>query len=205
MDKSQKSHIVKLCLIALFFFVTPLLPSSIRPAYLYLLLNLLIIAIGAEAGLLSFLNPQEDKKPIVMAPKPIDIPTRVITTATELISPIKEIDDQASSNDYYQLPKIVEKKERKVGKSVSAKVVSAVKVRTLMKSPSTPSLFFIGGGETEAEETLNEFKGEDEDAFLSGQELFTKAENFIGNFYNQLKIQREDSWRKIHDLYHKTF
>ncbi|KAF5186598.1 hypothetical protein FRX31_023815 [Thalictrum thalictroides] len=201
MEKSKKSHIVKLCLIALFFLITPLLSSSIRPAYLYLLLNLLIIAIGAEAGLLSFLNPQEDK-PIVTAPKPIDITARVIT-ATEL-SPIREVDDQVRGNNYL-LPKIVEKKVRKVEKSMSAKVVSAVKVRTLMKSPSTPSLFFIGGEDTEAEETLNEFEGKDEDECLSGQELYTKAENFIGNFYKQLKIQREDSWRKIHDLYHKTF
>ncbi|KAI3997096.1 hypothetical protein MKX01_032747 [Papaver californicum] len=108
---------------------------------------------------------------------------------------------------------------RAVEKSKSEKIVKAVKlVRLVKRIPSTPSLFFIGSaGEADHQQEvedpcyhqLTENEGEkyqvEEIDALSGQELYSKAEMFIGNFYKQLKMQREDSWKKLHDFYHKAF
>ena len=63
MDKFKKSQSLKLCFIAILLSVTPLLSTSLRSPYLYFVFNLLIVALGAEAGLLSFiLKAAEDKK-----------------------------------------------------------------------------------------------------------------------------------------------
>lgn len=113
------------------------------------------------------------------------------------------------SNHTDQLLIIPQKKEKVVKKYSSAKVFSSVvKVHNLKKCPSTPSIFFIGGGEPEAEELelsyqnahCNELEGLDE-VVPSGQELDNKAEAFIGNFYKQLKMQREESWQRIHGIF----
>ncbi|KAL5729881.1 hypothetical protein ACHQM5_002773 [Ranunculus cassubicifolius] len=206
MEKSQMPHILKLCLIAILFLITPFVWPSMRPPYLYFLLNLLIIALGAEAGFLSFLKPQDDKKPAPYAPKPFELPTKFVIEESNgnisaKVNVIKEV-DAVINND--PPPAVVQKTVRKVEKSVSEKIVSSVKVRTLKKCPSTPSIFFIGGGDEEEEEVMDGLE-EEVEGVLSKQELFTKAETFIGNFYNQLKMQREDSWRKIHGLYNKAF
>lgn len=106
------------------------------------------------------------------------------------------------SNCNDQLLIIPRKKEKVVEKSSSAKVFSSVvKVHKIKKCPSTPSIFFIGGGETETEELelscqkdhFNELEEFDE-VVPSDQELYNKSETFIGNFYKQLKMQREESW-----------
>ncbi|GKV38754.1 hypothetical protein SLEP1_g46633 [Rubroshorea leprosula] len=63
-------------------------------------------------------------------------------------------------------------------------------VEKVKKCPSTPSLFFIGAGDAEAElHDAVEFEEEEDE--LGGEELFAKAESFIGNFNKQLKMQRE--------------
>ncbi|KAF5178940.1 hypothetical protein FRX31_031473, partial [Thalictrum thalictroides] len=64
MDKSTKSLIAKLSLISLLL-ISPLLSTSTRPYFLYFLLNLVIIALGVEAGILSFLKPLDDNIAIV--------------------------------------------------------------------------------------------------------------------------------------------
>nr|GLL17678.1 LIM and calponin domains-containing protein 1, putative [Ipomoea trifida] len=56
MDSIHNSEILKLFLISTLLIITPLLSSSLRTTYLYFLVNLLIIALGAEAGLLSFFS-----------------------------------------------------------------------------------------------------------------------------------------------------
>ncbi|XP_073026478.1 uncharacterized protein [Primulina eburnea] len=67
-----------------------------------------------------------------------------------------------------------------------------------------PSIFFIGGGESTETESkyVADDRGEEDGEVISGQELFQKAEIFIGNFYQQLNIQREESWKKLHDFTH---
>ncbi|KAK3030034.1 hypothetical protein RJ639_038133 [Escallonia herrerae] len=193
MDKFNKSQILKLSLIVALLALAPLLSASIRPTYLYFVFNLLIISLGAEAGLLSFFSqPAADKKPAaVLAPK---APGPSTETSPNKETPAKTADGKESPQN----------KAKVVEKCSSEKIVGAAKVHMVKKCPSTPSLFFIGGGDTEAED-LPEGDEEEEVEVPSAQELFTKAEVFIGNFYKQLKMQREDSWKKIHGIYHKAF
>ncbi|KAJ8542884.1 hypothetical protein K7X08_005407 [Anisodus acutangulus] len=162
MDKIMKSQILKLLLIAVLLLITPLISSSQRTSYLYFIVNILIISLGADAGLISFFSKSQndDKFPSSLSPH----------TTT--------IKQQKNA------PKVVEKcvSEKIVGVT---KLVNSDEVK-LQKCPSTPSLFFIGSGEDGSE------KYEEEEE-ISEQELFNKAETFIGNFYNQLKMQREES------------
>ncbi|TQD84709.1 hypothetical protein C1H46_029732 [Malus baccata] len=292
---NEKSQILMFSLLVFLLVLAPLLSSSLRTPYLYIITNLLIIALGAQAGVLSsFSKPDSDhdKKngsgaSFSFAPKPV-VPTelasdekRVVTrndehqtvvvpqyvekkarvvekSKSEKIVDTVKVETQAgvlssfskpdsdhdkkngsgasfsfapkpvvptelasdekrvvTRNDEHQTvvaPQYVEKKARVVEKSKSEKIVDTVKVESVKKCTSMPSLFFIGGGETyhgdhEVIEEKRYIEGEEEEVFeeLSGQELFAKAENFISNFYKQLKMQREDSWKKIHEFYHKAF
>ncbi|KAJ9153818.1 hypothetical protein P3X46_027219 [Hevea brasiliensis] len=188
MSKFNKSQILMLSLLVALLFVTPLLSSSLRPKYLYFILNLLIIALGAEAGLLAaaFSKPLEDKKHV-----------DPVSTKPQVTAPEAPSYPEAKAG----LLAFSENKNKVVEKSASEKIVSSVKVEKVKKCPSMTSLFFIGGGETEVEDVAAEEEEEGEEegvGGLSGQELFTKAETFIGNFYKQLnakgKALEEDSW-----------
>ncbi|KAF8414130.1 hypothetical protein HHK36_002129 [Tetracentron sinense] len=184
MDKSQ---VAKLSLIAILLLITPLLSTSKRPPYVYFIINLLIIALGAEAGLLSsFSMPQDDKKPANITPKPVVV---------------VEVSEKRGSTSII-VPECNGRKAKVVEKSASEKFVAVVNVHKVKKCPSMPSLFFIGSGEAEEEEVTEEYE---EVGGISGPELFTKAETFIGNFYKQLKIQREESWKRIHGFYQTAF
>ncbi|PPR99677.1 hypothetical protein GOBAR_AA20985 [Gossypium barbadense] len=157
MNKFKKSQILTLSTVAALLFIAPLLSSSLRPTYLYFILNLLIISLGAEAGLGSVLS-----RPSYAAARP--------DTTQEAKGSIESTD-------------------------VAAPTASTEKK---------------GSGETETgavnrEELEMEEEEEGDVGVLSGPELFTKAEIFIGNFYKQLKMQREESWKKIHGFYQKTF
>ncbi|MBA0759326.1 hypothetical protein Gotri_022232 [Gossypium trilobum] len=193
MNKFKKSQILTLSIVAALLFIAPLLSSSLRPTYLYFILNLLIISLGAEAGLGSVFS-----SPSYAAARP---------------DTTQEVKGNVESTDVAAPTAGTEKKGNKVvEKSVSEKkiIVGSIKVDKVKKCPSTPSLFFIGSGETEAEAVNGEeleMEEEEEGGVggLSGPELFTKAEIFIGNFYKQLKMQREESWKKIHGFYQKAF
>ncbi|MBA0823072.1 hypothetical protein Goarm_019830 [Gossypium armourianum] len=193
MNKFKKSQILTLSIVAALLFITPLLSSSLRPTYLYFILNLLIISLGAEAGLGSVFS-----RPSYAAARP---------------DTTQEVKGSVESTDVAAPTASTEKRGNKVvEKSVSEKkiIVGSIKVDKVKKCPSTPSLFFIGSGETEAEAVnREELEMEEEEegdvGGLSGPELFTKAEIFIGNFYKQLKMQREESWKKIHGFYQKAF
>ncbi|PRQ31946.1 hypothetical protein RchiOBHm_Chr5g0040991 [Rosa chinensis] len=212
MKNCEKSQILMLSLIAILLIVTPLLSSSVRTTYLYIITNLLIIALGAQAGVLrAFSKPidHEKKNPVSVPQKP------VLAVPSELASTEKRVAGQ-NDEDQRVASECSEKNgaNKVVAKSKSQKVTGTVKMETVKKCPSMPSLFFIGGGEAETEGAHNDDDEvedfyqleEDEDvADLSGQELLIKAETFIGNFYKQLKMQREESWKRIHGIYHKAF
>lgn len=210
MDKFHKSQILKLFLMAILLSITPLLSTPLRPPYLYFVVNILIIALGVEAGLLSFIGKTaEDKK---------TSSNTVLSSEDSSSAPNKE----KSASTTSEAETTAKKKPKAVEKSSSEKIVSsstAAKVhKVVKKSPSMPSLFFIGGAEStidQVEELIEEEEDFDDDGGgkqeaplgdeISGQELFHKAETFIGNFYKQLKMQREDSWKKIHGFYQKAF
>lgn len=168
MNKFKKSQVIVLFVLVLLLVITPLLPSSVKPTYLYFICNFLIIALGAEAGLLSvFSRPLEDTKQYVsVTQKPVMAP--------EVIPEKREVFSTTGESDVSE----------HVDKFASEK---------LQKCPSMPSLFFIGDGESDAEGMDEEPEVEDEIEGVNGQELFSKAEAFIGNFYKQLKMQREES------------
>ncbi|KAM7279308.1 hypothetical protein ACFE04_006442 [Oxalis oulophora] len=164
--------------------ITPILSSSIRSTYLYFIINLVIIALGAESGLLSFVFSKPPPPP-----------------------PPADHQDKAIDDDHTHQPKTIQK-------SVSEKVTSTTVRLTVKKSPSMPSIFFIGGGEASMDGEGGDTAVEEQDEELVGgggggvnghDQLFTKAENFIGNFYKQLKMQRQDSWNRIHGFYQKAF
>ncbi|XP_027368590.1 uncharacterized protein LOC113874569 [Abrus precatorius] len=187
MNKFNKSEVLVLFVLALLLVITPLLPSSLRPTYLYFIFNVLIIALGAEAGLLSaFSKPLEDRKqPLSVTQKPV-MPPEVHEPEERKVSNITGGSDTSEHK---------EKKAKVVEKCASdEKIIGLTKVDKVKKCPSMPSLLCIGGGEGEVEVMDEEFEAEDEVGGVNGQELFAKAEAFIGNFYKQLKMQREETW-----------
>ena len=207
-----------LSLILILLIVTPLLSSSVRTTYLYIITNLLIIALGAQAGILrAFSKPiDHDKK------NPVSVPQKpVLVVPSELASTHEKTQKKVAAQNQEDQRVASECSEKNVpnkvvAKSKSQKVTGTVKTESVRKCPSMPSLFFIGGGETETEgahsdddddvlEDFHQIEEEEEVADLSGQELLIKAEKFIGNFYKQLKMQREESWKRIHGMYHKAF
>ncbi|KAM3302536.1 hypothetical protein P3S67_017038 [Capsicum chacoense] len=167
MGKIMKSQILKLLLISTLVLIIPLISSSQRIPYLYFIVNLLIISLGADAGLISFFSKsQNDEKNSSISPHTTTINKQQIF-----------------------VPKVVEKCDYEKIVGVTKLVEKDHEVK-LQKSP-TPSLFFIGSGE-DFSEVIEEEEEEVEEE-ISEQELFNKAEIFIGNFYNQLKMQREKS------------
>ncbi|KAL2495885.1 uncharacterized protein Fot_39642 [Forsythia ovata] len=124
MEKLKKSQILKLFLISALCIITPLLSTSFRSKYLYFIVNILIIAVGAESGLATFfLKDPENKKPLIIS--------------SEVYPSNDENNNLVSTN-----------KQVKVFKKCSSeKIADTAKVqKVLEKSPSTPSLFYIGAG-----------------------------------------------------------
>ncbi|XP_058763848.1 uncharacterized protein LOC131637283 [Vicia villosa] len=176
MNKVDKSQVKVLSFLAFLLMITSFLPSSLRPTYLYLIFNILIIALAAQAGLLTaFSEPSQDTKHHVF----------VSSTQQHTMQEPKE-KEASSINNANSISE-----EQKVKKVVC---VGESKVDKVKKCPSMPSLFYIGDEEDDYEVNKNEeVEVEDEICCVNGQELFAKAEAFIGNFYKQLKMQREES------------
>ncbi|KAL9160030.1 hypothetical protein ABFS82_08G173600 [Erythranthe guttata] len=181
MEKLQKSEhmkLLKLITIASLLIVAPLLSTSIRFKYLYFIFNFLVILVGAESGLLSFFLHSHTKNQDSVTHKEYSVSSNVNAASYH------------SSAEYYNKPAL---------KCSPEKIVAGAAAVEMKKSPSTPSIFFIGE-DIPAEEEV------DGGELMSGQELFQKAENFIGDFYKQLKMQREESWKKLHGrLSHQAF
>ncbi|CAN6486105.1 unnamed protein product [Victoria cruziana] len=188
MEKLQGSQFAKLVLIALFVLLfTPFVSTWMKPPFLFLLLNLLILALGAESGI--FTATFNSK--VHEAEKPI-------TTTTTIVVSHKEKQDEKLINAKCrgEAIKSAGGDGAKVAEKPAAeKIVKVVRVRSVKKCPSTPSLFFIDDRDdrSKEEEVVEEDAEKSAADELSAQELFTKAESFIGNFYKQLRMQREES------------
>ncbi|KAL3636755.1 hypothetical protein CASFOL_019054 [Castilleja foliolosa] len=178
-------QILKLLLIAALLVVTPLLSSSSQSKkYLYfIIVNILIIAVGAEAGLVSFfLRSGETKKAYF---------------------PAKENNKYLSitSDDHDESDNGARPVNRVFVEAVNVDMAKEVeKILLPPSSSSNPSMFFVGGGESENINNNNIIISQVADQELLIMEdddneeiLFQKAEMFIGNFYKQLKLQRDES------------
>ncbi|KAL8469899.1 hypothetical protein ACS0TY_032677 [Phlomoides rotata] len=154
MGKLNKSQMLKLFVIASLLITTPLLSTSHRPKYLYFILNILILIVGAEAGLLSFFlhSPKNNK----------------------LI-----FDDHHHHHEKTETSVVIQ--------PVAADHINKVVEKRCSDNIKPPSIFFIGDQEEQEQEEEVEVE----------EELFHKAETFIGNFYKQLKMQREESSNKL--------
>ncbi|XP_014504299.1 uncharacterized protein LOC106764543 [Vigna radiata var. radiata] len=163
MKTFNKFEVVMLFVLALLLGITPLLPSSLRPTFLYFIFNVLIIALGAEAGLLSvFSKPLEDtKQHVSVTQKPVTLPEEEKEEKEEAFN----ITGGSGASDHIEMKaKVV---EVLAFDASDEKIVGVSEVTNLL---------IIGGGENEQ---------------IDEQELFAKAEAFIGNFYKQLKMQKE--------------
>ncbi|XP_027344014.1 uncharacterized protein LOC113856414 [Abrus precatorius] len=181
MNKFKKSQVLVLFVLLVLLVIIPSLPSSLRPTYLYFITNFLIIALGAEAGLLSvFAKPLEDKKQsssVTIKPvMPSEASPEKREASNSITTCVSVVSDHAEN-------------------CASDSGVCVTKVDKVQKGPSVPSLFFIGSGEAEEDVMIEEeLEAEEDIGGINGQELFAKAEAFIRNFYKQLKMQREESW-----------
>ncbi|KAL0406948.1 UNVERIFIED_CONTAM: hypothetical protein Slati_4008700 [Sesamum latifolium] len=199
--KSHHHHqSLKLLPIALLLIITPLLSASLRLKYLYFIVNILIIAVGAEAGLLSFFLQSPHNKPS----PPRDDPPPLITLSQETAAVTTSTSANIVGADDGQ--ERVKKRPVKaaVEKCSSEKILVGVRVANyqVKKSRSSPSIFFVGGGDDDDDDGVGGVDNEGGDVSDDQQELFQKAETFIGNFYKELKMQREESWKKLHASHH---
>ncbi|MCD7456104.1 hypothetical protein HAX54_030679 [Datura stramonium] len=178
----------------------------------------------AEAGLISFFSKSPHDKKLPSINSIVTQKQHNMTTPVIAFSPSPGTSEHQETPPKYdhiaslesELLITTKNNTGKVVKCASEKIIDVAEVpeqvALVKKCPSMPSLFFIGGtGEeiNEVEEILKEEKyterEEVEDQLISKQELLNKAETFIGNFYKQLKIQREDSWKRLHDLHKAAF
>ncbi|KAG8051734.1 hypothetical protein GUJ93_ZPchr0001g30077 [Zizania palustris] len=226
---SSMARVAKIASFLLLFLLAPMVPSSLRPPYLYLLFNALVVALSVEAGFLAAISgPRDDKhaRPLP-APASTSSSSAATTTATSLSGKPGEVSaatkahlvssgraaTTTGASPYSLAPKASALEAMQAAASLANGVgVKAAKKKTskskkMKRCPSRASIFFIGGGDGDAVDAT--VYGEDQDEWkdaaaggeqMSKQELFTKAEAFIGNFYKQLKMQREESWKKLQDI-----
>lgn len=243
MEKLHKvGQITKTLLVSVLLMVIPFISSSMRTSYLYFLLNILILVLACESGILQVgalpdPNSTDHEKKRVAAP--ISTPyhwsssqahgqINSTTSATNNSSCVgvgsfllnkQPILVPAENPTAVLIEKAVVVAETK-NKSVSS-VQKKQRQQVMKRCPSVPSLFFIGTYDDNNEDITEEYYYDpqeehpveeeiatsvtmmDEDDMLTKQELFSRAEMFIGNFYKQLKMQREESWKKLHGLYQR--
>ncbi|XP_037463442.1 uncharacterized protein LOC119335409 [Triticum dicoccoides] len=189
----------------LLFLLVPMVPPSLRAPYLYLLFNALVVGLGVQAGIIS-VSSRSNLTAQPPAPAAAVTPNHhhhLVTAqppimAAPLPGRLREVNLLADRG------------------AVNNVVAVAKKLKeTIKKVPSRASIFFIGSldphdaGEVvdATSKTLHDKEGRKRckvDAsspdLMSKQELYAKADAFIGNFYKQLKMQREESWNKLQDL-----
>ncbi|KAL6615213.1 hypothetical protein ACP70R_037483 [Stipagrostis hirtigluma subsp. patula] len=205
-------QLAKIAALLLLFLLAPLVPSSLRTPYLYLLFNALVVTLGVESGFLAAISdPRDDRKPSPEA-APLSSSTAAMASRTKpsdshaaAVAAAHLVTRTTSATNTPTLPSSPNKVP--AGAVLTKDVIApATKTTTkkIKKCPSRASIFFIGSVE-DVDTTVHEEEEEgskDAGELMSRQELFTKAEDFIGNFYKQLKMQREESWKKLQDLYY---
>uniref|UniRef100_A0ACD5Z8N2 Uncharacterized protein n=1 Tax=Avena sativa TaxID=4498 RepID=A0ACD5Z8N2_AVESA len=232
----------KLAALLLLFLLVPFLPPSLRALYLYLLFNVLVLALAVQAGFLSVEGLRDENKssssmPRTSSPnlqsKPVTEAVMTTNADHHLVSFFfgKEHHLVSGGGSTFASPLPPVKREPLIQprgvKLLAIKDVVGVgrKLKEkIRKCPSRASIFFIGSvdptnhGEvvdaTSSSTVQEDRKAEEEKGqnkwkvghtssgdLMTKQELFTKADTFISNFYNQLKMQREESWNKLQDLY----
>ncbi|KAK1307639.1 hypothetical protein QJS10_CPA09g00660 [Acorus calamus] len=183
----KKSLLVNLSIIFAFIAFAPFVSESFRVPYIYLFLNYLIVVLVVDSGVLAYISESYDGNSSTingMVTSPLTMDVRIVGSTN------------VESNE------VIEKFKKVMEKPILEKVESAAKAHKLTRLPSMPSLFFVeclkeeGFEDMEEEEEVEEEEVFEEEA----QELFTKAEMFIGSFYKQLKLQRQESWKKIHRI-----
>ncbi|CAM0878656.1 unnamed protein product [Alopecurus aequalis] len=224
-------QLAKIAALLLHFLLVPLVPPSLRAPCLYLLFNALVVALGVQAGFLSVSGLRdENKSSSSSGTSSRNLQTKlngeaaagaVATSADHhvfngvtSVAPTKQAPLTIELRDLKLLADRAAIKDNVVG--VARKLKEKIK-----KCPSRASIFFIGSvdpnDDGEVVDATSSMVQEDhqtaegqkkrkvDDAssgdLMSKQELYTKAEAFIGNFYKQLKMQREESWNKLQDLY----
>ncbi|CAN0900973.1 hypothetical protein LINGRAHAP2_LOCUS21140 [Linum grandiflorum] len=206
--KNRTCLIMMVAIMATLLFVAPQVSTALRPKYLYFIFNILIVALVAEAGLLPFLSTpfahfsEED---------------HIISTAT--IASNSNVSIAADDGGYSKsmVDKFSPKKIKKSLVVVKVLVEKIVEICPIVVLP-IPTLFFIGDNATttvedssngdlhhDEEHKANKLQRDqqlqEEEAVeerRSGLELFTQAEIFIGNFYKQLKMQRDSVSKAEH-------
>ncbi|KAJ3695668.1 hypothetical protein LUZ60_001045 [Juncus effusus] len=203
------SQIIKTTFLLFFILLTPFIPISLKPPYLYILFNIIVLVLGIESGFLKAITgPHDDKKSFHFPPPCVNNPNndahKISTSMSTTVNPTI-ISRQPSTKKPDQ--------KAKVG-ALLGPGSKKFRAKKLKKCPSRPTIFFIAGSESDGEfiDKKNNIYDEEEkeewmevEEMMSKQELFAKAESFIGNFYNQLQMQRKESWNKIHELYHTAF
>ncbi|KAL5226762.1 hypothetical protein ABZP36_015027 [Zizania latifolia] len=227
---SSMAQVAKIASFVLLFLLAPMVPSSLRPPYLYLLFNALVVALSVEAGFLAAISGPRDDKHARPLPAAAPASPAATTTATSLSGKPGEVSAATKAHLVSSgrtattgastcslAPKASALEAMQAAASLANGVVAGggakaakkkmSKSKKMKRCPSRASIFFIGGGDGDAVDAT--VYGEDQDEWkdaaaggeqMSKQELFTKAEAFIGNFYKQLKMQREESWKKFQDL-----
>jgi hypothetical protein len=144
--------------------------SWLRPPYLYVVLNVVIVTLGVKSGVLTSSGDAE----IVSENSSHSAPQNDLGCSDRL--------EKWEENQCFSSHLV----------NVEAEADQAEFICLLRVADGDDN--YDEGGEEEEEEEVEE----EEEAALSAEELYEKAEVFIGNFYRDLKLQRhEDSWRKI--------
>ncbi|XP_051136252.1 uncharacterized protein LOC127254939 [Andrographis paniculata] len=171
--EGHKSNVGLLAVGALLM-ITPLVSTPHRLTYLYFIVNILIIAVSADAGLLRSSASAHDRN----HEDDDDDDVNVGAAANKLNN--DSIDDsKKNSGEVDEMKK--------------------------SPSPSSSSIDFV------EEESVEDENGEQQEGGVvileEGElelELFEKAEMFIGNFYKQLRMQRDDDKTNSDHSFHAS-
>eukprot|EP01018_Ginkgo_biloba_P002756 Gb_23505 [translate_table: standard] len=180
----------------IFLVLTPSVWTSLttwlRPPYLYVVLNVVIVTLGVKSGVLSSSNNENSIASIKLysyQSTPISN-TGSIRNAPENdnLKLLGLPSDESEGDGLMEMQPISEKCEE--------------------NEPFSSHLIAMDHAEADEMHLLMDVPEEDEDEeeeeTLSAEELFEKSEVFIGNFYRDLKLQRQDSLKRIHGLYADT-